>query len=391
MSVMAMGAEKLSTQGVRGLLDRANLTVGGPEPWDPQVNDQRFFTMVVKDGMRGLGDAYICGYWDCRDLPEFFCRAIRAGLLELMAEAGPMQRLVSRFITENLQSPSLAAGNVAAHYDRHDRLVRFSVDGETRAYTCAVWKDPGDLDSGETLSGAQERKFGYICRALGLKSGMKVADLGCGYGGFMAYAAKRYGVEIVGYNISKEQCAYIRGEYGGLQNLQVVEDDWRELRGSFDRIVTIGMGEHVGRGNLRALMETLSRHLAEDGLAFTHFFGLPHGGIPLIDPWTEAHIFPGIDMLSPPQVAEAADGLFVAVDSREIGMHYPKTLWHWARNFRSRSEEILRDHGPEAYRMWWYYLNTAIAAFRTRRLILHQTVWAPWSSETLYRRTELEL
>ncbi len=360
--------------------------VDGTNSYDLRVSDSVFFDMVVKDGMRGLGDAYMQSVWDCDDLVEFFCRAIRAGLLEQMAEAGPMKVLVNRFTKSNPQSVPLAVENVAAHYDRHDELVRLSVDLDACAYTCARWVNPLGFDDEDTLMEAQRRKFDLICRKLHFRPGMRIADLGCGYGGFMAHAVENYGVRAVGYNVSKAQCALIRDRYGDQRNLEVVQTDWRNLEGEFDRIVSIGMGEHVGRNNFGkgGYMELVSNHLKDGGLAFTHFFGKPHENIPLIDTWSEAHIFPGIDMLTLSQIAGAADGFLSIVDVEEIGQHYPKTLWHWARNFERHKDRVLADYGEETYRMWWYYLNTAISAFVTRRLHLWQIVYTKRDCEQLY-------
>jgi len=377
----------LTNSGVREFLGRV-ATVDGLNQWDPQVRDDDFFGMVAGDGMLGLGNAYVKGYWECEDLFEFFCRAIRGGLLEFMADSPVMKALMTAYRTTNRQSQTQAKKNVVAHYDRGNDLFEAFL-GKTMAYTCAVWDNPLDLEEGETLDEAQERKLDRICQKLHLESGMRVLDIGCGWGPFMRYVAGHFEVEVVGITLSAEQIAYIEKRNGGFKHsgslpIKAVLADFRTFdAGKFDRVLSIGMFEHVGRKNHEEYFKAVDRCLESDGLSLIHCFGKSDPRVPLIDPWTEKHIFPGMELPTVVDITTAMEGAFNLLDLEEMGQHYPKTLLAWSANFDCNWEQI-SHYGEEFRRMWRYYLLSCAAVFHVRKVLLWQVVFARKEDGQLY-------
>jgi cyclopropane-fatty-acyl-phospholipid synthase len=386
MSVKQKVVEGLSSGAVRSLFDRAGLVVDGPNSWDPQVNDSAFFETVGRDGILGLGDSYISGAWDCSDLFRFFSRILSAGLLEQMAEAGPMVSLVQRFAGTNPQTLERARDNISRHYDLSNRLFGAFL-GSSMAYTCARWESPSNINTSEGVLGGLDRaqwdKHENICDKLGLESGMKVLDLGCGWGPFMMHAAIEHDVLVTGVTLSGEQANYIHIQEKASPSLssliEVIQDDYRNLgsehTAQYDRVVSIGMFEHVGRKNLGVALEIMNRCLKPGGIAFTHFFGRSNEKVPLVDPWTEKYIFPAIDLCTVAQVTRAAESVLDLRDLEEIGIHYVKTLLAWHDNFVANWATIEDSFDEQFHRMWRYYLLSAAAAFFTRKILLWQMVW----------------
>jgi cyclopropane-fatty-acyl-phospholipid synthase len=240
-------------------------------------------------------------------------------------------------------------------------------------YTCAYWKRNGDAGKGaSTLAEAQENKLDLVCRKLGLKPGMTVLELGCGWGGFARFAAERYGAHVTAYNISSEQVAYGRERTKGLP-VDIRLQDYREAEGTYDRIVSIGMCEHVGYRNYRTFFKTLHDRLKDGGLALVHTIG-GLKSVTSIEPWLGKYIFPHAMLPSVAQLSRAMEGLFVVEDWHNFGPDYDLTLMAWLENFERNWAKHRAAYGDRFHRMWVYYLTICAGSFRARKNQLWQIV-----------------
>ncbi len=347
------------------LLSQGGVTVGGNAPYDIQVHDRRFYGRVVRQGTLGLGEAYMDGWWDSERLDETITR-----LLHARAESG-VQRNPTTWLHRlkgkafNLQRLSRAFEVGKRHYDIGNDLYRAMLDS-TMAYTCGYWRNADNLEQ------AQQAKLDLVCRKAGLEPGMKVLELGCGWGSFAKYAAEHYGVEVTGYTVSKEQVALGRERCAGLP-VELRLEDYRNAQGSFDAVVSIGIMEHVGPRNYRAYMQTAARCLAPGGISFIHTIGA-NTSRDLIDPWFHRYIFPNAVAPSMARLAKATEGLFVLEDVHNIGPDYDRTLMAWYQNVERAWPELGRRYDERFHRMWTYYLLTSAAAFRSRHQQLYQLV-----------------
>ncbi|MFA5494782.1 MAG: cyclopropane fatty acyl phospholipid synthase [Porticoccaceae bacterium] len=349
---------------VAGLLARADVQIGGNRPWDIQFNTDDVPQRVLAHGSLGLGEAYIDGAWDVRRLDEFFYRVLRANLDQ---ELHPL-RLIFHSLKARLtnrQSAKRAWQVGERHYDLGNEFYAAMLDPRM-TYTCGYWRDC------DNLADAQEAKLDLVCRKLGLKPGMTVLDIGCGWGSFMGYAAEHYGVNCVGVTISREQAKLGRDKCKDLP-VEFRLADYRAIDQRFDRIVSIGMFEHVGHKNYRTYMETAHRCLKDDGLFLLHTIGknLRHGGA---DPWVDKYIFPNGELPSIGQIGDSVDQLFVVEDLHNFGADYDKTLMAWYTNFDRAWPRFAEQLGERFYRMWRYYLLCCAGAFRARNLQLWQWV-----------------
>jgi len=350
---------------VRSLLERAGISVGGSAPHDIVVHDRRFYARVARDASLGLGESYMDGWWDCPAIDQMIARIHRAKLAEAVRGSWKLTAAALRARLFNLQSRKRAFEVGERHYDIGNDLYRAMLDARM-VYTCAYW------NGATTLEEAQEAKLDLVCRKLGLQPGMRVLELGCGWGSFAKFAAEKYGVSVTGYSVSKEQIALGRELCAGLPvNLRL--DDYRNAAGKFDRVVSIGIMEHVGPKNYRTYMEVADRCLAPGGMSFVHTIGCCVSDA-LCDPWTHKYIFPNGQVPSVAQLAKAMERLFVIDDVHNIGPHYDPTLMAWHARFTAAWSKLRAYYDERFYRMWTYYLLMSAAAFRARYLQLYQIV-----------------
>jgi cyclopropane-fatty-acyl-phospholipid synthase len=245
------------------------------------------------------------------------------------------------------------------HYDIGNDLYEAMLD-KRLIYTCGYWKNARDLDE------AQEAKLELVCQKLNLRPGMRVLELGCGWGGFASYAAEHHGVSVVGYTVSKEQVAWAEKRYGHL-DIDLRLDDYRNATGTYDAVVSIGLMEHVGPKNYRGYMELVDRCLAPDRIAFIHTIAGTRTR-PQIDPWFHKYIFPNAVFPTLQRLGGAMEGLMVAEDIHNIGPHYDTTLMAWWDRFDAAWPQLRARYGERFYRMWKYYLMVSAGGFRSRSL-----------------------
>lgn len=352
------------------LLAQADVELDGEAPWDPQVHDDRMFRRVFAEGNLGLGESYMEGWWDCEALDEFVYRVQKADLHGEVRGNLALWTSVAKAKVVNLQSGDRAWEVGEQHYDLGNDLYGAMLD-ERMNYSCAYWRDADTLDE------AQEAKLDLVCRKLKLEPGMRVLDIGCGWGSFAEWAAENYDAEVVGLTVSEEQARSARRRCKGL-DVDVRLRDYRELdepAGSFDRVVSIGMFEHVGRKNYRTFMEVAHEMLREGGLQMLHTIGTPVSR-DTADPWITKYIFPNSMLPSLTQIGEAAEGLFVVEDVHNFGQDYDPTLMAWYQNVEDAWDELGDDYDETFRRMWRYYLLSCAGSFRARAIQLWQVVLA---------------
>ncbi|MFD3003279.1 cyclopropane fatty acyl phospholipid synthase [Pontibacter toksunensis] len=352
-------------QNVADILATADVKINGSDPWDLHIHNDGFYERVLSQGTLGLGESYMDGWWDCEQIDEFAFRVIRADLYK-KARFGwrtMMKMLLARVI--NFQTKGLAARNAQRHYDIGNNLYQVMLD-KRMVYTCGYWKDAANLDQ------AQENKLDLVCRKIRLQPGQRVLDLGCGWGSFAKFAAERYGAEVVGVTVAREQVKLGKELCKGLP-VELRLQDYREVNEKFDHVVAIGLTEHIGYQNHRTFMNVAARCLKDNGLFLLHTNGFPLSKTSP-DPFIDKYIFPNCLIPSLKQLGAAMEHLFVVEDFHSFGPYYDLTLMAWFHNFDRHWDQLKEEYGERFYRMWKYYLLSNAGSFRARNNQLWQMV-----------------
>ncbi|MEX2963213.1 cyclopropane fatty acyl phospholipid synthase [Microbulbifer sp. TYP-18] len=347
------------------ILQQADIRINGDRPWDMRLHRPAALDEILARGSMGLGESYMRGDWDAAALDQLFFRILRLDLTRLINPWRSALRLLRSHLI-NLQSRRRAFEVGERHYDLGNSFYAAMLD-QRMVYSCGYWRA-----GAKTLDQAQEAKLDLICRKLGLQPGMRLLDIGCGWGSLVSYAAQNYGVECVGITVSKEQAAYVREHYTDLP-VEVHLQDYRNLRQQFDRIASVGMFEHVGRRNHRTFMQVAKRCLKPDGLFLLHTIG-KNQRHSTTDPWIEHYIFPNGELPSAGQIGDAVDHLLVCEDLHNFGTDYDQTLMAWHSNFERHWEQFAGQYDRHFYRMWRYYLLSCAGAFRARHIQLWQWI-----------------
>ncbi len=362
------------------LLATAGITVGGTQPWDMQVHHPATFDRILTQGSLGLGESYMDGWWDCRAVDEFIARVLRARLDRQVGRAGWIWASLKARLT-NLQSEQRAWQVAETHYDLGNDLYEAMLD-PSMAYSCGYWAQASSLEA------AQEDKLDLICRKLQLRPGMRLLDIGCGWGSLMLFAARHYGANCVGLTVSREQARW-GADLAGHLPVRFELADYRQfnLQGAqrFDRIASVGMFEHVGHKNYRHYFDMARRCLRDDGLFLLHTIGKNHAGA-AIDPWIERYIFPNGVLPSASEIGFYSEHDFVMEDWHNFGADYDKTLMAWHERFEAAWPDLKAKYGQRFYRMWRYYLLCCAGTFRARDNQLWQVVFSPKGLSGGYRR-----
>jgi len=348
------------------LLATAGVEVNGSQPWDIQVKDVRFYDRVLRDASLGLGESYMDGWWACETVDGFIDRVLRANLREKVENNLRLAWHALRAKLFNRQSMAKSKEVAQQHYDLGNDLYRAMLDTRLN-YTCAYWKDAENLDD------AQKAKLDLVCRKIGAHEGMKILELGCGWGSFAKYAAEKYGAHVVGYNISKKQVTLGRELCQGLP-VELRLEDYRQAKGKYDAVISIGVMEHVGFKNYATYMDVVDRCLKPDGIAFVHTIG-SNRSITSGEPWTDKYIFPNGQLPSIAQLAKAMERRFVVEDWHNFGPYYDLTLMAWHANFNQAWPELKTKYNDRFKRMWDYYLLSSAGGFRSRSQQLWQIVF----------------
>jgi len=350
---------------VTELFRLAGITIGGKKPYDIVVHNEHFYDRVLSEGSLGFGESYVDGWWDCRALDQCIYKILHANIVEHISPTWKVRWAVFKAYLFNLQDKWKAKEVIDQHYQLGNDLFQKMLD-PTMMYSCGYWKEVKNLDK------AQEAKLDLICKKLKLKPGMTVLDIGCGWGGFEKFAAERYGVRVVGVTLSENQAARARQICEGL-DVKILVTDYRDVQGKFDRIVSIGMFEHVGKKNYKDFFQVCHRSLNDDGLVLLHTIGRNTPTL-ITDPWIDKYIFPNGQLPSCSQIAENFEDFFIMEDWHNFGADYDKTLMAWYCRFNKNWPELEKRYSTHFYRMWKYYLQACAASFRAREIQLWQVV-----------------
>ena len=359
-------------EAFKSLLSLAGIELNGPGEADIQVNNPGLYKRVLRKGSLGLGESYMDGWWDVKKLDEFFYRVLSASLDEKVKNWKILPHILGAMIF-NYGKRSKAFEIGESHYDLGNILFQAMLN-KRMVYSCGYWKDAQNIDD------AQKAKLDLICRKIYLKPGMKVLDIGCGWGSFCKFVAENYGAEVVGITVSKEQVALGMEHCKGLK-VKIILQDYREFNAEtllgmgnyFDRVVSLGMIEHVGYKNFRLFMKTVHRSLKEDGLFLLHTIG-GNKSVITTDPWVDKYIFPNSMLPSIKQIGASIEDLFVMEDWHNFGNDYDKTLMAWFENFERSWDELRSLYDERFYRMWKFYLLSCAGSFRARKIQLWQIV-----------------
>ncbi|MFH8134394.1 cyclopropane fatty acyl phospholipid synthase [Pantoea osteomyelitidis] len=349
------------------MLEKADIEVNGTRPWDIQVKNPDFFKRVLQEGSLGLGESYMDGWWECERLDMFFYRVLKHKLDEQLPHHFKDTLRIAAARLTNLQSKKRAWIVGKEHYDLGNDLFALMLDPFMQ-YSCGYWKEA------ETLQQAQEAKLDMICRKLELKPGMSLLDIGCGWGGLAEFAARNYGVKVHGVTISAEQQKMAQQRCEGL-DVTILLQDYRDLNQQFDRIVSVGMFEHVGPKNYATYFDVADRNLKPDGLFLLHTIGAIKTDMS-VDPWINKYIFPNGCLPSVKHIAEASEPHFIMEDWHNFGVDYDTTLMAWYNRFLEAWPQLEEKYGERFKRMFTYYLNACAGAFRARDIQLWQVVFS---------------
>lgn len=335
---------------------------------------------IIRDPGLGAGEAYMNGRLvvDSGDVLDLVTLLTANDLWENGTghlAASPWLRAIQA-VTHRIDRVNMARrskSNVAHHYDLNDRLYDLFLDAD-RQYSCAYFTDPS-----VGLDQAQADKKAHIAAKLAIEPGMRVLDIGCGWGGMALYLHQRLGAEVLGVTLSEEQLKVARqraADAGVADKVKFELIDYRDVTGQFDRIVSVGMFEHVGPANYRTFLTKCRDLLTPDGVMLLHTIG--RGGPPgVTDKWTIKYIFPGGYNPALSEIVRANEGLrFHLTDVEVLRLHYAHTLQHWYDRTTAARADIIALYDDRFFRMWQFYLAGALCAFRYGGLINFQLQFA---------------
>ncbi len=362
----------LTKSRFKSLTEKIGVTINGDRPFDIQVRDGRLYKKGFAHPSLILGEGYMEGYWDCDCIDELVFLASSTEAIKLDNNLySKLLRLGEQVLNFQNRKRSKYA---VEHYNLSNDFFRAML-GETMAYTCAYWKDATTLDE------AQYAKFDLICRKMYLKKGDRVLDLGCGWGSLAKFMAEKYECEVVGVNISTEQVSYAQKICKELP-VKIVLSDYRDnqiynpKKCTFDKVVSVGLCEHIGPKNYQTFFSLIRENLKEDGLFLLHTIGKNDSKDPY-DPWIDKYIFPNGCLPTIQLLSTASECLFALEDFHNFGVDYDKTLMAWHKNFKANWPNFKDKYGEVFYRMWSYYLLICAGRFRARCSHLWQMVFSP--------------
>ena len=355
---------------IKKLLAEADIKINGSRPWDIQVYNEDLYNRIIKEGSLGLGESYMDAWWDADKLDQFFYHLLKANLDEKVKGDWSIMIFILFNFLFNRQRKSRAFIIGQHHYDLGNDLYQAMLDPRM-VYTCGYWHLPlgGEATS---LAEAQENKLDLVCRKLNLQAGQSVLDIGGGWGSFAKYAAQKYGAKVTVLTVSTKQVELGKKMCAGLP-VDFLLQDYRDVEGKFDHVVSLGMVEHVGYRNYRTYMKVVARCLSDDGLFLLHTIG-SNESVKRNDSWLEKYIFPNSMLPSIKQFGQAFEGLFVMEDWQNFSADYHPTLMAWFDNFNKHWPELNYKYNDKFYRMWKYYLLSSAASFRSRKNQLWQIV-----------------
>ncbi len=354
---------------LRDLLAKADIAVDGGRPWDLHVREPQAYERILRDGSIGFGESFMAGWLDCERVDLLADRAYRANLArQIETGTALLEALKAQLNPFGSRLRSFEIGK--SHYNTGNDLFEVMLD-EYLIYSCGYWQ------RAQTLAAAQRDKLELICRKLQLQPGMRVLDIGCGFGGLARYAAERYGVSVVGITVSSAQADLARRRCAGLP-IEFRLVDYRDVDESFDRVVSVGMFEHVGRRYYRDFFAACDRCLSPSGIFLLHTVGIQEEES--INSWFGKYVMPGVEFPTVANIANDCGPNLVLEDFHNWeGSHYDKTLMAWFERFQAGWGRIQQNYGDTFYRMWKLYLQGCAGAFRANRMRVWQLVFSKGS------------
>ncbi|HVV68217.1 MAG TPA: cyclopropane fatty acyl phospholipid synthase [Gammaproteobacteria bacterium] len=351
---------------VKELLALADININGSRPWDIQVHDERVYEAVLRKKILGFGESYTEGWWDCAELDNCITRLVRAELEYKLKDRPGLKLSILANRLLNFQTRDRSLEVAQKHYDLGNDLFQCMLD-ENMMYSCGYWK------SANNLTQAQIDKLELVCKKLNLAPGMRLLDIGCGWGGLAKFAAENYGVRVVGVTISQQQAELARQRCKDLP-IEIRLQDYRELNEQFDRIASIGMFEHVGYKNYRHYMQVVKRCLAPEGLFLLHTLGSNISVVKGQNEWLAKYIFPNGMLPSIKQLGASFEKLFVMEDWQNFGAYYHPTLMSWHERFNQHWEQLKTKYGEQFRRLWNFYLLSCAGGLQGRDCQVWQIV-----------------
>ena len=367
---MSSSAQRIGEE----LLNAAGISINGSEPDSIHIKNPNFFPRVLKERELGLGESYMDGWWECKNIDQMLTKLLNFDVQSKLKISWTVVWHFAKGVIWNQQTKTKAAYNAKFHYNIGNDLYERMLDKEM-VYSCGYW------DGARNLNEAQENKLDLICQKLQLRPGMRVLDIGSGWGGFLRHAAKNYGVSGYGISPADNQVNLARAKAGKLK-IEYHQLDYRDLTGKFDRIVSIGMMEHVGPKNYKTFFNKCEELLNPDGMMLHHTI-TANSPTASTNAFFDKSIFSGGVLPSLTGISKTVDDKFIIEDVHNFGPDYDKTLMQWHKNINAKWHEI-PSYDVRFQRMWNFYLLASAAAFRARNIQLLQVVFRNLHSPGTY-------
>ncbi|CAL8131182.1 unnamed protein product [Orchesella dallaii] len=329
-----------------------------------KINTSSICSRVPNEGLLAVAEEYINWGWEFMgtddQMVQLFCRVLDSKMYQQYYH--PINRFLNylEFQAFNLQTPQRAFQVAEKHYDMGNAIFESFLDPAMQ-YSCGYWS------KADNLNDSQLHKLELIAKKLDLKPGMRVLDMGCGWGTLCKYLAQNHGVECVGITISKEGANYAQKVCKGLKT-QFRVQDYRDVDEKFDRIVSIECIEHLGPHNYRTFFE-------DDGIFLIQIFGVNHMGFPLVDSLMHKYIFPNISFPYYLDVAKSIEALFIIEDWHSFGQDFAKTANAWRHNFQDNwTSKLSEKYGEKFFRLFNLYFVMTEASCKSRKVQLWQLV-----------------
>lgn len=352
----------------KALLQRADIIIEGSRPWDIKICHPDFFKCIRQQGLLGLGESYMNGWWECERVDIFICKFLTEQLDDVLpTHLSDILRFISAKILSIKPERSSFKSSGKEHAIGGD-IFDIMLDANMQ-YLCGCRSESSSLDE------AQAEKLQRICEKLQLAPGMRILDIGCGWGGTAEYMARHYDVYVEGITDSTQQQKIAQARCRGL-DVTIMLGDFRDcMDDKFDRIISLGTLQNIELKCYQTFFETVGHCLMPDGLFLLQSIGSDQL-VNNIGPWLNKYIFPKACLPSGEQIIQSTQPYLHIEDWANVGADYDKTLMSWQKRVHEIWPELKRHHSPKFKRMLEYYLCSSAGFFRTRKLNMWQVVFS---------------